>query len=482
MQLLPEAVELPAEAERDRAAGIAGAVLDPEAQVLPVSDGPDVAELAARHEQGDAGISETERRQARELGAEIQRQFRAVHERIDHGPRPELLLGQIRIGVRREGDRERLNLSGLDREPGRRAVTPEADELLGTGRETAVEVEAAGGTARAFPLALAARDQDHRPVEALDEARGDDADHALVPALAGDDVSTAAALLLGPRRDLGERVAQDPLLDRLPVAVELVEAMGEPGRLVAILRQQQLERRLGMAEPPRRVQSRRDPKADRGSVGCGRIDPCDLHQLAQARFLCARERPQARDRQAAVLVDERDNVRDRRDPDQIEVARQRFRLRPEKGLAELEDDAGAAELAERVHGLAIRPDERAVRELLGGTMMVADDDLESERLGCRDLGGRGDPAIDRQDETAAVVGQPRERLAADAVALVEAARQVPLDLGPELPQDQNGERGRADAVGVVVAVHADATAARDRGPNCLTCGRHVPELERVVRR
>ena len=114
--------------------------------------------------------------------------------------------------------------------------------------------------------------------------------------------------------------------------------------------------------------------------------------------------------------------------------------------------------------------------------MVADDDLEAEHLGCRDLRSRRDPAVDRQDKTAAVAGQPRERLAADAVALVESAGKMPFDLGPELPQDQDPEGRCADPVGVVVAVHADAPLAGDRGANRLTRSPHVPEAERVVRR
>src|SRR5438132_6307362 len=105
-ELLPEAVDLPAEAERDRAAGVTGAVLDPKAKMLAVTDCGDLAELAAGHEQGHAGVAEPERRQARELGAQAQRQLCAVRERIDHGPRPELLLPQIRIGMQSKGRRE----------------------------------------------------------------------------------------------------------------------------------------------------------------------------------------------------------------------------------------------------------------------------------------------------------------------------------------------------------------------------------------
>ena len=59
-----------------------------------------------------------------------------------------------------------------------------------------------------------------RPVVALDEPRRDDADHAFVPALAGDDVAAMAALRLRPLLDLRDRFAQDALLDRLPLAVQ----------------------------------------------------------------------------------------------------------------------------------------------------------------------------------------------------------------------------------------------------------------------
>jgi len=128
--LLAEAVELPSEAEGDRAAGIPGAVLDPEAKVLPVPDGGDLAELAPGHEQGDTGIPEPEGRQTRELCTEVQRQLRAVNKRIDRDSWPELLFRQIRVGVCSKRCRESFNLTGLDRETGRGAVAPEADEVV----------------------------------------------------------------------------------------------------------------------------------------------------------------------------------------------------------------------------------------------------------------------------------------------------------------------------------------------------------------
>ena len=114
--------------------------------------------------------------------------------------------------------------------------------------------------------------------------------------------------------------------------------------------------------------------------------------------------------------------------------------------------------------------------------MVGDDDVEPafSRLG--DLGNGRDPAVDGEDEPAAFVREPGKRLAADAVALVEAAREVPVDLCTELTQQKYGERGGGDAVDVVVAVDADPASLLDGGSDLRACGLHVAEQERIVRR
>ena len=106
------------------------------------------------------------------------------------------------------------------------------------------------------------------------------------------------------------------------------------------------------------------------------------------------------------------------------MAREQLAVRAEQRLAELVDDAGAAELRERVVGRA-RGDDRAVGQRLAGPVVVGDDDVEPARARLGDLLDRGDAAVDGQDEPAALVGEPREGLALEAVALLEAARQVP---------------------------------------------------------
>ena len=64
-----QAVELAAEAERDRRAGVAAALADPEAQMLALADERRVDRLAARHEQRHVRVAEPERRQPLELAS-----------------------------------------------------------------------------------------------------------------------------------------------------------------------------------------------------------------------------------------------------------------------------------------------------------------------------------------------------------------------------------------------------------------------------
>src|ERR1700693_111728 len=108
-----------------------------------------------------------------------------------------------------------------------------------------------------------------------------------------------------------------------------------------------------------------------------------------------------------------------------------LRVDAEERLAELVDDARAAELGKRVLRGA-RRDDRAVRQLVCRTVMIGDDHLETARLRLGNLCNSGGAAIDREHEPATLIGEARERLAAHAVPLVEAARQMPVDVGAEL--------------------------------------------------
>src|SRR3954454_16537456 len=137
-------------------------------------------------------------------------------------------------------------------------------EVLRARAERAVEVEGGDRPAGALPLALvrAAGDPDDRAAEALDEARGDDPDHALVPVGAREDVGAAPLQRLRPGRDLGDRRAQDPVLDALPLAVQLLEACRGLLGLRLVAREDEVERAAGVAEPSGGVDARPEAEAD----------------------------------------------------------------------------------------------------------------------------------------------------------------------------------------------------------------------------
>ena len=226
---------------------------------------------------------------------------------------------------------------------------------------------------------------------------------------------------------------------------------------------------------------RREAKADRRLVAGGRIDAGDPHQRPQAGLLGLGEAPQARERERAALVDERHDVGDRRERDDVEVAVEEGVTGAEQRLGELPHDRRAAQPRERVVALE-RRDDGAIGELAGGPVVVRDDDVETEPAGLGDLGDRGDAAVDREHELDAVLGKPGDRLRGKAVALLEPRRQMPDGLGAELAEQEDGEGGRADPVGVVVAVNGDPPAGGDGRADRLDRLAHVPERERVVAR
>ena len=161
------------------------------------------------------------------------------------------------------------------------------------------------------------------------------------------------------------------------------------------------------------------------------------------------------------------------------MATQHLGLRAQQCLAELVDDTGPTQILKRIVRRAGRRD-RTVGQLVARTMVIGDDDVEPELARAPDLLHGRDAAVDGQDEPTTFLRKAFERLAADAVAFVEATRQVPLDLGAELTQHEHGEHRGADPVDVVVAVHADPLPGGDRGANPLDGLGHVPEQEGIV--
>jgi hypothetical protein len=93
-----------------------------------------------------------------------------------------------------------------------------------------------------------------------------------VPVLAPQDVATLPPARLGHRLDRFGRLSEDALLDRLSVAVQLLELRREPASLVVVLGEHELERDIGPAESPGCVDAGCEPEGDGTCVHRRRID------------------------------------------------------------------------------------------------------------------------------------------------------------------------------------------------------------------
>ena len=109
------------------------------------------------------------------------------------------------------------------------------------------------------------------------EPAGDDADHARMPAAAGDDDHGALACACGAAR----RLLADQHLDRAALLVEPVELGGDGARFLGILGGQQAHAEVGLADPAAGI----DPRAEREAEVAAR------RRLDQPRGLGERGEP-----------------------------------------------------------------------------------------------------------------------------------------------------------------------------------------------
>ena len=246
-------------------------------------------------------------------------------------------------------------------------------------------------------------------------------------------------------------------------------SVGDRARALRVGGQQQLEPGVGAVqaaggvEPRRRGGSRSRPRRRRS----GRRARRPSARAAPACGCPTSLRRPART-SAAVLAGERDDVGDRGERDEVEVlvggrrvlapppraarARACRRPRPRTGPGTGSRRAAGA-----------RSSRRAARRRRAGVWWSVTTTSMPGRPRRRDLGDRGDRAVDGHQQAGPARGEPLDRRGGEPVAVVDAARQVPVDVGAERPQRAHEDRGRADAVDVVVAVHGDPRARARRG-------------------
>ena len=448
-------------AERDRAARVAPLLADAEAQVLAVADESRARPRCGGHEERHVRVAEAERREALELLGEPEREILGRRRRR---PRPSgtwrSSSASSRSACAANASANASRRSGSIERPAAARWPPNRSRCSEHAPSAPWRSKRGDRAARALPAVLRARDEHDRPVEPLDEPRGDDPDHALVPVLAPEDVAAAPPLPLGKASTsaVASRRIRSSTAWRSRFSSSSSRASASPSSASSV--RMSSSAMSGRQSRPAALIRGASRKPTAPGVDDGGIDARAPHERLQPRAARAGERAQPGGRERAVLVHERDDVGDRRERDEVEAAPQRRMLGAEKRLPELVARPRPAELGERVRRTASSR-RSGSRGGVARAVMVGDDDLEPARPRLGDLLDRGDPAVDREHEPDALVGEPRERVAGHAVALLEAAREVPDDVRAELAEDEHGERGRADAVDVVVAVHADPRPVGD---------------------
>ena len=362
--------------------------------------------------------------------------------------------------VLRERLAERLHPSAGDRQAGRGAMAAVAQEVRRRGVQPAEQVEGRDGAPRAGALVAVEGDQDGRAVMALGDPRRDDPDHARVPAVGGEHegrrVTRLRHLRLGLEPDAG--------LDVLALRVRRVELRRDGAGAVRVRGQQQLEPRVGAVQPPGGVDARREPEPDGAGVDAARVHARDLHERLQAGLARRGERAETGAHEAPVLVHEGHDVGHGRERDEVEIGLRRGRVqarRLEQRLRELVRHAGRAELRARVPADR-RVDDGRVGQPAVGARRVVVGHHHGQAGGARggDLVHRGDRAVHRHEQFRPAGGEALDGGEGEAVAVVDPARQVPVDRRPERAQRPHQHGGGADAVDVVVPVHGDTGPAR----------------------
>jgi hypothetical protein len=201
-----------------------------ERDVPPLAQRPRIVEQRARHQQRRLGVAHAERGQALELLGQVEPQHIAGHDRVDPLHGDQILGREHRPGMGDERLPERLHAPARDGQAGRGTVPAVAQQLVARRVQPAQQVERRDRAARASALVSLQRDEDGRPVAALRDPRGDDPDHARMPAVRRQHIrgrigAAERRALLGHLR-LG--LEQDPRLDVPPLDVDRVE-LGRDG-------------------------------------------------------------------------------------------------------------------------------------------------------------------------------------------------------------------------------------------------------------
>ncbi|MPM46187.1 hypothetical protein SDC9_92885 [bioreactor metagenome] len=278
--------------------------------------------------------------------------------------------------------------------------------------------------------------------------------------------------------ELGAGFLIDFLFLVLPVAVEILKLSGVTVSLDDVVRFQQRQRHVGVADPPGGIDPRREFEGDvRRRKVAFELGALDQRPDAGAELFL--QNVDAVLDHDPVFAQQRDDVGHRAERHIVEhvfkmggePAEVVFAAVFDEGVGELERRPGPGENLKVVEfGINLGIDHRQRGGQFGRRlMMVGDDGVDShfDRLGHRV--DAGDAAIDgNQQPAVAEMGQRfAQTFGGEAVAVVKAVRNERVDDRAVAAQHQRQQRTAGDAVGVVIAVDQDRFAVGDGIPDPL---------------
>ena len=265
-----------------------------------------------------------------------------------------------RAGVLERARRETARGFLLDLQPGRHPVAAEALQVLGGARQPGVQVVRRDAARRAAAAAGAVEpDQHEGAVVALDQARGDDPDHAGVPP------SPASTWTGSPSRSGADASCSSASI-RMPVSTDCRSVLtASSSRAISrarlgVVGEHQLQPRVGAVQTAGRVDPRGEARsrASARSTLWGSTPATRISSRRPGRCAPARARRPLR---TSVRFSPR--AAPGRRPSRAPRGRARARARPDRGrgaeerLGELVCDAGGAQLRARI--AARRPGARS---------------------------------------------------------------------------------------------------------------------------
>ncbi len=286
----------------------------------PFPHRPHVADPGAGDQQPHPWIAHPEGAEPAELLGQLEPEIGAADHRVDPLRAGQVLGAEDGGRVGREGLAKGVEVLGSQLQPGGRPVATEGGQVLGAGLEPGEQVEPGDAATRAPAPAFAVEgDHDRRPVMALDHARGDDPDHARVPALAGDDDRRRLHHLFRQLSPGGLGGVCDLALGRPALAVCPTQLIGDLGCPTGVLGEKQLDPGIGPVEPSRGVDPWRQPEGQVALVEPGRLAFRRFHQCLDSRPLHQPHLLQSPLDQRPVLADQRHDVRHRRQRHEVEL-------------------------------------------------------------------------------------------------------------------------------------------------------------------